>query len=97
MATPTSGQVGGIAADQLRAIIDRLERLEAERKALADDISDIYSESKGNGFCNKTIKKIIAMRRKDSATLDEEQMMLDVYCRAIGMGPDFESDEQEAA
>ena len=84
---PRSGDVGGIAADQLRSIIERIERLEEEKKALAEDIKDVYAEAKGNGFDTKIIRKVIAMRKRDRAELDEEETVLEVYLRALGMLP----------
>ncbi len=85
-----SGDVGGVAADQLRTIIDRIERLEEEKKALSEDIKDVYAEAKGNGFDVKIIKKIISMRKRDRNELDEEETMLEIYMRALGMLPDID-------
>lgn len=76
---------GGIAADRLRSLIERVERLEEERKALAGDIKDIFSEAKGAGFDVKTIKQIIRMRKQEPADLEEQETLLDVYRRALGM------------
>lgn len=74
-----------VSADQLKAIIERIERLEDEKKALSDDIKDVYSEAKGGGFDTKIIRKIIAMRKKDYATRKEEEAMMDLYLGALGM------------
>jgi uncharacterized protein (UPF0335 family) len=82
--------VGGVAADQLRSIVERIERLEEEKKALAEDIKDVYAEAKGNGFDTKVLRKIISMRKRDKAELDEEETILEVYLRALGMLPDVE-------
>ena len=76
---------GGIAADRLRDLITRVERLEEERKALAQDIKDIYVESKSAGFCPKTIKQIIRLRKMDPAEVEEQESILDIYKKAIGM------------
>jgi uncharacterized protein (UPF0335 family) len=84
---PKAGDVGGVAADQLRSVIERIERLEEEKKALADDIKDVYAEAKGNGFDTKIIRKIISMRKRDRAELDEEETVLELYLRALGMLP----------
>ncbi|HVJ52398.1 MAG TPA: DUF2312 domain-containing protein [Aliidongia sp.] len=84
--------VGGVAADQLRSIVERIERLEEEKKALAEDIKDVYAEAKGNGFDTKIIRKIIGMRKRDRAELDEEETILEVYLRALGMLPDTEAE-----
>jgi uncharacterized protein (UPF0335 family) len=97
MANPKSGQVGGIAGEQLRAIIDRVERLHEERKAIGEDIKDIYSEARGNGFDCKVIQHLIKLRAQDPSERDEFDTMVEVYARAIGMLPDLSSDEQEAA
>ncbi len=79
--------VGGVAADQLRSIVERIERLEEEKKALADDIKEVYAEAKGNGFDTKILRKVISLRKRDRAELDEEESLLDVYLRALGMLP----------
>ncbi len=84
------GDVAGVPAAQLKAIIERIERLEEEKKALAEDIKDIYAEAKGNGFDVKILRKIIAIRKRDQEELDEEETMLEVYLRALGMRPDEE-------
>jgi uncharacterized protein (UPF0335 family) len=78
-------QVGGIAADRLRSIIERIERLEEERKALASDIKDIYSEAKSAGFDVKVIRAIIRIRKQEPADVEEQESLLDVYRRALGM------------
>ena len=75
---PRPADVGGIAGEQLRAIIDRIERLEEEKKALAEDIKDVFAEAKGNGFDTKIIRKIISIRKRDRNELDEEETMLEV-------------------
>ena len=83
-----ANDVGGIAADQLKSIVERIERLEEEKKALADDIKrEVYAEAKGNGFDTKILRKVISLRKRDRAELDEEETMLDVYLRALGMLP----------
>lgn len=76
---------GGVAADQLRAFIERIERLEEEKKALSDDISDIYSEAKGNGFDVKVMRQIVRMRKQDSNERQEMEAILDLYLHALGM------------
>jgi uncharacterized protein (UPF0335 family) len=78
-------QWGNIAADRLRSIIERIERLEEERKALASDIKDIYAESKSAGFDPKVIRKLISIRRQEPAEVEEQETLLDVYRRALGM------------
>ncbi|MCC6205289.1 MAG: DUF2312 domain-containing protein [Hyphomicrobiales bacterium] len=74
-----------VAAGQLRALIERIERLEEEKKTIADDIKDIYAEAKGNGFDTKAIRTIIRLRKKDQAEREEEETILDLYKAALGM------------
>ncbi|MBC7801025.1 MAG: DUF2312 domain-containing protein [Gemmatimonadaceae bacterium] len=78
-------QVGGIAADRLRSLIERIERLEEERKALGSDIKDIYAEAKSAGFDVKVLRQIISIRKQEPADVEEHETLLDVYRRALGM------------
>ena len=78
-------EVGGIAADRLRSIVERIERLEEERKALASDIKDIFAEAKSAGFDVKVIRQIISIRKKEPAEVEEQETLLDLYRRALGM------------
>ena len=75
----------GVAKDQLRSIVERVERLHEERKAIADDIRDIYVEAKSNGFDTKVLKKIVADRQKENSELDEFNAIYDLYATALGM------------
>ncbi len=84
-ATEQDREVGGIAADRLRSLIERIERLEEERKALAGDIKDIYAEAKSAGFDVKVIRQIIRIRAQEPAEVEEQENLLDVYRRALGM------------
>lgn len=77
--------VGGIAADRLRSIIERVERLEEERKGLAGDIKDIFTEAKSAGFEVKVLRQIIRIRKQDPAAVEEQETLLDIYRRALGM------------
>ncbi|WP_156938939.1 DUF2312 domain-containing protein [Asaia astilbis] len=77
--------MGGIAADRLRSTIERVQRLEEERKALASDIRDIFAEAKSAGFDVKTIKHIIALLKKEPSEIEEQESLLDIYKRALGM------------
>ena len=79
----------GIAAQQLRSFIERIERLHEERKALADDISEVFSQAKAHGFDVKVMREVLKIRRKDADELAEAEALLDVYLRALGMKPDF--------
>lgn len=83
--TETDAEVGGIAVDRLRSIIERVERLEEERKALAADIKDIYAEAKSAGFDTKVIRQIISLRKREPAEVEEQETLLDLYRRALGM------------
>jgi uncharacterized protein (UPF0335 family) len=85
--------VGGIAGDRLKSFIERIERLEEEKKALANDIKEVYAEAKGTGFDTKIIRQLIRMRKMDQDDLDEQETLIDIYKRAIGMLPS----ESEAA
>ncbi len=78
-------EVGGIAADRLRSIVERIERLEEERRALAGDIKDIYTEAKSAGFDAKVLRALIRLRRQETAEVEEQETLLDLYRRALGM------------
>jgi len=80
-----SAQWGNIAGDRLRSLIERIERLEEERKSLSSDIKDIYSEAKSAGFDVKVIRQLIRVRKLEPAEVEEQETLLDVYRRAIGM------------
>jgi uncharacterized protein (UPF0335 family) len=73
-----------VAAGQLRAFIERIERLEEEKQAIADDIKEVYAEAKGNGFDTKTLRKVVRIRKQDRAKRQEEEALLDLYLSAIG-------------
>lgn len=73
------------AQGQLKAIIERIERLEEDRAAVMTDIKEVYAEAKGNGFDVKILRKVIAIRKKDRAKLQEEEALIDLYLSAIGM------------
>ena len=77
--------VGGIAADRLRSFIERLERLEEEKKGLQDDIKDVYAEAKGTGFDTKIIRQIIRLRKMEKEDLQEQEELLELYKAALGM------------
>lgn len=78
-------ETGGVAADRLRSIVDRIERLEEERKALGGDIRDIYAEAKSAGFDVKVLRQLISIRKKQASEVEEQETLLDVYRRALGM------------
>jgi uncharacterized protein (UPF0335 family) len=75
----------GVAADRLRSIVERVERLNEEKKALGSDISDIFAEAKGAGFSVKALRQIIKMRTWEPAELEEHETLVDLYRRALGM------------
>ncbi len=81
----TDTKTGGIAADRLRSLVDRIERLEEERKALSSDIKDIYAEAKSAGFDVKVLRQLIRLRKQEPAEIEEQETLLDVYRRALGM------------
>ena len=81
--------VAGIAGDRLKSFIERIERLEEEKRALADDIKEVFAEAKGTGFEPKIMRQIVKIRKMDKDDLDEQETLLDVYMRALGMLPDF--------
>jgi len=74
-----------VAAGQLRAFIERIERLEEEKQTIADDIKDVYAELKGTGFETKAVRTIVRLRKKDAAERQEEEAILDLYKAALGM------------
>lgn len=78
-------KAGGVAGEHLKSFIERIERLEEEKKALADDIRDVYSEAKGNGFDVKVMRQIVKIRKMDKDDLDEQEALLETYMRALGM------------
>ncbi|MCX5617888.1 DUF2312 domain-containing protein [Bombella sp. TMW 2.2543] len=76
---------GGIAVDRLRSIIERVERLEEERKALGSDIRDVFQEAKSAGFDVKVVKQLLKLRKQEPAEVEEQETLLDIYRRALGM------------
>ena len=88
MAKPVSEEEiksGGVAVERLRSLVERIERLEEERKALSSDIKDIYAEAKSAGFDPKVLRALISLRKKEPAEVEEQETLLDVYRRALGM------------
>jgi uncharacterized protein (UPF0335 family) len=78
-------KTGGVAADRLRSLVERIERLEEERKALGSDIKDIYAEAKSAGYDIKVLRQLIRIRKQEPAEVEELETLLDVYRRALGM------------
>ena len=74
-----------IAKDQIKSIIERVERLEEDKAAISSDIKDVYSEAKGNGFDTKALRRIVALRKQDPDKRAEQDAILDTYMHALGM------------
>ena len=87
-------QKNSFAQGQLKSLVERIERLEEEKKTIAGDIKEVYAEAKANGFDTKILRKVIALRKKETAEREEEQSMLDLYLSALGMVP---GETEEAA
>ena len=77
----------GIAREQLRSIVERIERLNEEKDALAQDVKEVFAEAKANGYDTKTLRTVIRLRKQDSAERQEQEALLDLYLRALGMAP----------
>ena len=88
--------VGGVAGEQLRSLIERIERLEEEKSALSGDIKEVYAEAKGNGFEPRIMRQIIKIRKMDKEEVDEEESLLDLYKRAPGMMPEADMETRAA-
>ena len=74
-----------VATGQLRSFIERIERLEGEKKTISDDIKEVYAELKGNGFDSKAVREIIRLRKKEDHERQEEEAMVELYKDALGM------------
>ena len=81
----------GVGRDQLRALVERIERLEDEKKAIMEDIKEVYGEAKGNGFDTKILRQVVRIRKQDKSERMEQEAILDTYLHALGMVPDLES------
>jgi len=75
----------GVARDQLRAIIERIEKLEEEKQAIADDIKEVYAEAKSNDYDAKVLRQLVRLRKQDTAERQEQEAILDLYMHALGM------------
>jgi uncharacterized protein (UPF0335 family) len=76
-----------VAAGQLKSIVERIERLEEEKKAVAEQIREVYAEAKANGFDAKTLRKVVSLRKRSTEERQEEEALLDLYLHALGMLP----------
>ena len=83
MSDETNPEVGGIAVDRLRSLIERIERLEEEKAAIASDIRDIFAEAKSAGFDVKIMKTVIKLRNMNAADRDEQELLLETYRKAL--------------
>jgi uncharacterized protein (UPF0335 family) len=77
--------VGGVAGERLRSFIERIERLEDERRALSEDMREVYAEAKGTGFDPKIMRQIVRLRKLESSDREEQEYLLDIYKAALGM------------
>jgi len=83
-----------IARDQLKSIVERIERLEEEKAALSEDIKEVYAEAKANGYDTKILRTVIRLRKQDSAERQEQEALLDLYLAALGMMPASAAEEE---
>ncbi|BCJ89823.1 UPF0335 protein [Terrihabitans soli] len=74
-----------VAKEQLLSIIERVERLEEEKKGISDDIKEVYAEAKANGYDTKVLRKVVSIRKQDAAEREEQDAILDLYLTALGM------------
>ncbi|NIJ40530.1 uncharacterized protein (UPF0335 family) [Parvibaculum indicum] len=81
----TGVNTGGVAQDQLRSVVERIERLEEEKAAIANDIKEVYAEAKANGFDTKTLRQVVRLRKQDKAERQEQEAVLELYMHALGM------------
>jgi uncharacterized protein (UPF0335 family) len=88
--------VGGVAVERLKSFIERIERLEEEKRGLSGDIKEVYAEARGSGFEPKIMRQVVKLRRMDKADVDEEESLLDLYKRALGMIPEAGIEAQAA-
>ena len=75
----------GVAAEELKQFVERVERLEEEKKAIADDIKEVYADMKGRGYDTKVVRKVVAIRKQDHAERQEQEAILDLYLNALGI------------
>lgn len=85
-----ASKTGGVEATKLKSYIERIERMEEEKAALASDVRDIYAEAKANGFDTKTMRQVIKLRKMETNERTEQEYMLDLYKRALGMEIELE-------
>lgn len=83
--------IGSNTAAELKNLVERIERLEEEKKAIAEDVKEVFAEAKATGFDTKILKKVIALRKVDPAVREETRSLIDTYMAALGDGADEES------
>lgn len=83
--TDISDAPAGFAKEQLKSFVERVERLEEEKKNIADDIKDVFAEAKGNGFDTAALREILKMRKEDADKRQERDAIVELYCQALGM------------
>lgn len=74
-----------VAKEQIRSIIERVERLEEDRKAISDDIKDVYAEAKGNGYCVRALREVVRLRKQDPNERVEREAIIETYLQGLGM------------
>jgi len=84
-----------VAREQLRSVVERIERLEEEKKGIADDIREVFGEAKANGYDTKVLRQVISLRKQDLSERQEQDAVRDLYLHALGMIPDTSSNENE--
>ena len=84
-ATIGHNSITQVAADQLRSVIERIERLEEEKKTISDDIRDVYAEAKGNGYCVRALREVVRLRKQDPNERAEREAVIETYLQGLGM------------
>ena len=79
-----SEEVEGVSGERLRSFIQRIEKLEEDKAAVGEDLKEVYAEAKGEGFDTKILRKVVRLRKQDTATRQEEEALIDLYLSAIG-------------
>lgn len=85
MSEPGPGHNSGVASAALKSFVERIERLEEEKKAIAEDIKDVYGEAKANGFDTKILRGVVKLRKEDKAKREEREALTEMYLHALGM------------
>lgn len=78
-------EVGGVAQDRLRSLIERIEKLEEEKKNISSDITDVFAEAKSAGFDTKALRAVLKLRKMNAADRDEQELLVETYTKALGM------------